>query len=1302
MGGVVAASFWNASLRTSTPCAVETVFSVSLQNRRLVIACVTITLSDDLKEFFDAYYTGGAWVEGFTYVIPITETDDGEELGVQHSIPILGFYGSFTDASMFDCVSAIDTAYGTLKESYTGNDETNYLTVNYGAKNSIFMGNPYTVEDEFPADRLAINSDTDLVNIKYNLIRNAASVGWLAYDEDGELLDNGNFATNVNSAYYHVNKGVWMDTGIRTAILNTSAGKLGLNEGDTFTIGLFAVPEYYGMQLHPGENDATVTPDEILSLRDSGELGAGSFLGYTFLVDNENPKITEVRLSDDKTEVAITAQDDNYVAFIAIADLLGNVIYVGTVPEQDAPGEEVTVTFDISDLGLDGAVAAFVGDYAANEDASLIRLSGEGTVPVTVTETHEIYKPATSIENGRDYLIVSTSNTGTVQAMKSNGAQSYVSNQAVTVKQGTLGDYTGKYIEVDSVTDSIRWIASTEANGFSLMCLGNGTYLGATSNGSKPGCFDDTEPYNYVSNQLACLNYYTVNVYITWSRNNFIVNYPNKPTTKLYIYVRDEYTETYVVDVDPENASEVTVNPDDLLMIVGETAKLRATVSPMVLSDKSVTWRSEDENVATVDANGVVTAVGAGETEIVATSNVTPTVSGSAHVKVLAPEPMDAVIYGQLAFGDDDVQFASIDLNDMSTENLSGDNVFSYFYGGAQSGDYIYGNDIDNDFHSYSGEDYTYDSFWHDVWEVINANFALLDGASIPNFTYLNMDDLDDDGNPAEVEFTTNVVGFCPAGYLLFYDEGGMDTLSGYGLSDYGNFVAITFAGLEQNDDGTLSFYYYGLSDVGDLWIFLVDAEIADGEADYGLRLGNLGPIVGLDMSKDKTAYSMAYAGGVLEEEGVFIADNTIGGIYYVPVDFDADEQELHFVGRIDGVTNLSTLFDNDYDAIGDLGAIKISTKSGDSVGDEYRASVFAREFLMDREVLAIERINPFDEIEEILDPYQDYEIVDLDPIDEVIDTEIDDGDVIEISGGLNAVGARTVVETRKTLSKLDSGALINPEYNDDGYTIIAMTTPNFGQEDTSYDVDYYNGFLTLNYDPVFLEYQSVEIVADVTLTSYSVDTQNGVIKLAYASLTPIEGEAVIANVQFSAPSDDTVVTVTTTEANDDLSVGEVTEIELEGPGYIVTVMDYTKLGATIDLDTEILHKGETTFTVEADQAVAVIVKDGPFTRNAVDWDEEDYRYTTIDCVDENGAHTFTIDVKQNLTICLVYKGDVNLNGVLETKDGTMIKRAAVGTYDLTDPLMRLVADVDNNGTIQTKDGQQVARAVVGTWEIPW
>ena len=64
--------------------------------------------------------------------------------------------------------------------------------------------------------------------------------------------------------------------------------------------------------------------------------------------------------------------------------------------------------------------------------------------------------------------------------------------------------------------------------------------------------------------------------------------------------------------------TEITINEKELPMTVGDTFTLTATVKPDDATDPTVTWSSSDETVATVDAKGIVKAVGAGNATITA------------------------------------------------------------------------------------------------------------------------------------------------------------------------------------------------------------------------------------------------------------------------------------------------------------------------------------------------------------------------------------------------------------------------------------------------------------------------------------------------------------------------------------------------------------------------------------------------------------------------------------------------------------------------------------------------------------
>ena len=87
-------------------------------------------------------------------------------------------------------------------------------------------------------------------------------------------------------------------------------------------------------------------------------------------------------------------------------------------------------------------------------------------------------------------------------------------------------------------------------------------------------------------------------------------------------------------DVTVTGITDITLNKSDASIYVGATEALSATITPSDVINKTLTWKSSNTTVATVDQNGIVTAKALGTAVITATTTDGTNLSASCEVTV--------------------------------------------------------------------------------------------------------------------------------------------------------------------------------------------------------------------------------------------------------------------------------------------------------------------------------------------------------------------------------------------------------------------------------------------------------------------------------------------------------------------------------------------------------------------------------------------------------------------------------------------------------------------------------------------
>ncbi|WP_169513390.1 Ig-like domain-containing protein [Flexithrix dorotheae] len=188
-------------------------------------------------------------------------------------------------------------------------------------------------------------------------------------------------------------------------------------------------------------------------------------------------------------------------------------------------------------------------------------------------------------------LVGGTDVTITIRNDNTNG---YVIADAVQLTKPGESDIILDNADASGITTTGSWIASSHTSGYH-----GSDYLHDNNSGQG------TKSVTYTTTVPSSGDY---EISLRWtSHGNRADNVP--------------------VDITYEGGSSstpvtgISVTPASVTIDEGQTSQLTATIAPSNASDQSVVWSTSNAAIATVDNNGLVTAVAAGSATITATSN---------------------------------------------------------------------------------------------------------------------------------------------------------------------------------------------------------------------------------------------------------------------------------------------------------------------------------------------------------------------------------------------------------------------------------------------------------------------------------------------------------------------------------------------------------------------------------------------------------------------------------------------------------------------------------------------------------
>lgn len=564
---------------------------------------VTYTLNNASKELIDSLFAYGMYVEGYVVLTP----NEGK---IDLNIPFLAFYGDWTEAPLFDKTffEVESEAHDTAIEDEDKLQADYYATVPYGSYFGSFIiplgSYVYTIDetkyDPIPAieDHIAISDSMDNIHginsVYAGLLRNAALVQFSITDlVTGEIIWTHEDA-NAGKAY---------SNGASTIpyyeALEVTAAELGLINNRQYQFNMTAYLDY-------GDGGA--------------DTNARNSFGFKFYMDNQAPTIKSTTY---ETEYDKTLKKNRYYVNIEVYD---NHYAHSITPIMFDSESSYTALTDYpipvyGEYGVGGTVRLEITDYLDLLSTNAF----ETTTGELITNSLGFIVEDYALNSNIYLCQLPGSNTESMTGLK-------FTQSVLNTKEGEVIDLT-QYLESDDPITSdpvyfkyLKWTSSNEnvaiVHEGEAVIVGTGSaritvtnvltnvetniLLRVSSSRSTTSVIDESERIQ---------TSYAVPLASSAGDTASLTNLD-------FTYFDTLYAHSSAGSATPigETGDRIYISaiPSGLSMYPGERIQLHYNIKPWYLSEDryELHWESTNSRYATVDENGVVSALAKGQCTI--------------------------------------------------------------------------------------------------------------------------------------------------------------------------------------------------------------------------------------------------------------------------------------------------------------------------------------------------------------------------------------------------------------------------------------------------------------------------------------------------------------------------------------------------------------------------------------------------------------------------------------------------------------------------------------------------------------